>query len=159
MNLKVRIDNRTFEVKVGNIKIRPIIVEVDDDIFEVWPEISNTHDTKQSQQGNDGYSSEIQKTQSKALDVLSPLLNSGVSKMEERASLRSDIIRAPIPGVITSVNVDVGSEVSVGEELLKLEAMKMNNSISSNRSGIVKTIHVSIGQIVRFNEELLEIIS
>jgi len=156
MNLKVRIDNRTFDVKVGNTKIHPIIVEIDGDIFEVWPEISTVDDPIQPQKRVDGVSPEIQKTQSKAFDVHSESLQSGVSKTEGRLLLRSGTIRAPIPGVITAVNVQVGSEVSVGEELFKLEAMKMNNSIRSNRAGVVKTIHVAVGQIVRLNEELLE---
>jgi biotin carboxyl carrier protein len=65
-------------------------------------------------------------------------------------------VKAPIPGVITAILVQSGTEVSVGQELCKLEAMKMNNSIRSSRAGKIATIHVSIGQHVKHNDALIE---
>jgi biotin carboxyl carrier protein len=156
MNLKVRIQDRLFNVKVANTKTRPIIVEVDGDVFEVWPEQINENKTTQPQSGSADLSQRIQKPQWMAVEEPARSYIARRPMIDDSASFRSGIIRAPIPGVITAVNVDVGSEVSVGEELLKLEAMKMNNSILSNRAGVVRTIHVSVGQIVRQNEELLE---
>jgi biotin carboxyl carrier protein len=61
--------------------------------------------------------------------------------------------------VITAVYVTPGSEVSVGEELLKLEAMKMNNSILSNRAGVIRDVCITVGQVVKNNEILLEFAS
>jgi len=157
MKLKVRIDNETFDVRVGKTNIYPIIVDVNGEIFEVWPEISNPEDPLKPQNDvNNNLSSEIQKNHSQALVYHPQSLKPGASEAEQKLPPRSGTIRAPIPGVITAVNAQVGSHVSVGDELFKLEAMKMNNSIRSIRAGVVKSIHVSVGQIVRLNEELLE---
>jgi len=157
MNLKVRIDDRIFNVKVGDTKTRPIIVVVDGDEFEIWLEQTNEIKATTPQCGSVNLSQRIQKPQRMAVEEPVQSYISDRIKIDDIASLRSGIIRSPIPGVITAVNVEVGSDVSIGEELLKLEAMKMNNSICSNRAGIISTIHVSVGQIVRPNEELLEI--
>jgi propionyl-CoA carboxylase alpha chain len=58
--------------------------------------------------------------------------------------------------VITAILVQAGSEVVVGQELCKLEAMKMNNSIRASRSGKVGSVMVSIGQHVKHNDVLIE---
>jgi biotin carboxyl carrier protein len=66
------------------------------------------------------------------------------------------LVRAPIPGVIVSIVVNVGEAVNVGQELCVLEAMKMKNSIRATRAGQIATIHVNIGQQVKHNEPLVE---
>jgi len=47
-------------------------------------------------------------------------------------------ILAPIPGKIVAIHVEVGDAVRVDQVVLKLEAMKMENEISSHVSGTVK---------------------
>jgi len=49
---------------------------------------------------------------------------------------------APMPGTIAEILVDVGDEVKVDEELLILEAMKMENPIVAPSDGVVKEIKV-----------------
>lgn len=66
-------------------------------------------------------------------------------------------IKAPIPGQITQVLVAVGDEVTLGEPLLVLEAMKMENEIRAPRRGRVKDLNVSQGQRVALHEVLAEI--
>ena len=57
-------------------------------------------------------------------------------------------IQAPIPGVVTKVLVAVGDHVAVGQVVLKLEAMKMENDIATNLAGTVTEIAVSEGSEV-----------
>jgi pyruvate carboxylase len=66
------------------------------------------------------------------------------------------LVKAPIPGVITAIQVQPGQAVQVGDILCSLEAMKMVNSIRAARSGTIGAIHVSLGQHVRHQELLLE---
>lgn len=66
-------------------------------------------------------------------------------------------IKAPIPGQITQVLVSVGDEVALGEPLLVLEAMKMENEIRAPRHGRVKAVNVLPGQRVALHEVLAEI--
>jgi biotin carboxyl carrier protein len=64
-------------------------------------------------------------------------------------------IRAPIPGLVVRVLVEVGQSVSDDQPLLLLEAMKMENEIRSPRSGVVKQIVCSAGQRVEQNAVLV----
>ncbi len=61
-----------------------------------------------------------------------------------------------IPGKIKKVMVKKGSRVSEGDELLVLEAMKMNNVIMSPIKGVVKEVYVTAGSAVAKNALLLE---
>jgi biotin carboxyl carrier protein len=61
----------------------------------------------------------------------------------------SGSIRAPMPGRITSVLVKEGEPVESGTPLLILEAMKMQNELTSPLSGKVESIHVHEGDAVK----------
>lgn len=66
------------------------------------------------------------------------------------------LIKAPMPGVVLSVNVKVGQEVSEDESLLVLEAMKMESSLVSPSSSVVKNILVANGNTVEKGQLLIE---
>lgn len=72
-------------------------------------------------------------------------------------SLSSVTIEAPMPGKIIDILVEEGSEVKLGESIIILEAMKMQNEISSHVSGIVKSITVKKNDSVMKDDVLLEI--
>jgi biotin carboxyl carrier protein len=67
------------------------------------------------------------------------------------------VIVAPMPGTVLKVRVSPGDTVNVGDVLLMLEAMKMENEISSHVSGTVKAVYVKEGQSVNTNDRLLVI--
>lgn len=67
------------------------------------------------------------------------------------------IIKAPLPGIILEVMVKEGEDVSVGQSIIKMEAMKMENNIQSNREGKIKTIKVKPGDSVLEGDVLVEI--
>lgn len=58
-------------------------------------------------------------------------------------------LEAPMPGVVTKVMVVVGDEVTKGQPLLSLEAMKMEHLIRAPRDGRVKSVQASPGQMVQ----------
>ncbi len=65
-------------------------------------------------------------------------------------------VEAPMPGLILEINVKVGQEVKEDDPLLILEAMKMENVITSPRDGTIKSIQVSQGDAVDKNNLLVE---
>ena len=69
----------------------------------------------------------------------------------------NNAIKAPLPGVITSINVNVGDEVKAGDTLLVLEAMKMANNIEAEKDGKVTAICVKPGQSVMEDDALVVI--
>jgi glutaconyl-CoA/methylmalonyl-CoA decarboxylase subunit gamma len=66
-------------------------------------------------------------------------------------------IKAPLPGTIIQVFVKPGDKVSLGQKILTMEAMKMENNVISEKDGIVKTVSVKPGQTVMQNDILAEI--
>lgn len=69
----------------------------------------------------------------------------------------NNAVKAPLPGVITSINVAVGDEVKAGDTLLVLEAMKMANNIEAEKGGKVTAICVKPGQSVMEDDALVMI--
>ncbi len=66
-------------------------------------------------------------------------------------------LKAPLPGTITDVKVQVGQQVGVGETVLVLEAMKMQNNIEAEIAGQVTSILVKQGDTVMEGSVLLTI--
>lgn len=56
--------------------------------------------------------------------------------------------KAPLPGTINDIKVSVGQQVNVGDVVLILEAMKMENEITAEKAGTITSITVSKGDSV-----------
>jgi len=65
--------------------------------------------------------------------------------------------KAPLPGTITSINVKVGDTVAVGDVVIVLEAMKMQNNIEAEYAGTITSITVNPGDSVMEGAVLLTI--
>ena len=66
-------------------------------------------------------------------------------------------VKAPLPGTISSISVKVGDQVNVGDTVLVLEAMKMQNNIEAEYAGTVTSIVVNPGDSVMEGAVLLTI--
>lgn len=66
-------------------------------------------------------------------------------------------VKAPMPGLILEINVEVGQTVKENDNLLILGAMKMENSFQSPRDGVVKAIAVAVGDAVDKGQLLVEL--
>lgn len=66
-------------------------------------------------------------------------------------------IKAPLPGVILSLHVKTGDSVKLGQKLITLEAMKMENNIDADKEGVVKEIKVDKGDSVMEGDVLIVI--
>lgn len=64
-------------------------------------------------------------------------------------------IRAPMPGVVMSIAVQPGDRVSITQQVIVLEAMKMNIPVSSPRDGVVAEVVVGVTQSVGHDDVLL----
>jgi biotin carboxyl carrier protein len=67
------------------------------------------------------------------------------------------VIKAPMPGLVKSIFVNVGDEVTKTTQVLILEAMKMENSIQAPGNGTVTAIKTEIGSNVEKNQVLIEL--
>ena len=64
-------------------------------------------------------------------------------------------VRAPMPGIIVSVDVAEGQKVEAGQNLLIIEAMKMENNIQATHAATVKKVHVTAGQEIDNHQILI----
>lgn len=126
MKIKVVIEGEFFEVDVEDVYQRPVIATVDGERFEVWPEGENAFQAQQPAP-----------KKSPASPTWNKYFGPGNGK-----------VTAPIPGLIVSVSVQVGDQVSAGQEICVLEAMKMKNTIRSPRTGWIEQVEVASGQQV-----------
>jgi biotin carboxyl carrier protein len=76
--------------------------------------------------------------------------------MSTHTNDKMDNVKAPMPGLVLNVFVQVGQEVQKGDNLLVLEAMKMENIIKATGTGKVKSIVVTQKQAVEKNQLLIE---
>ena len=65
------------------------------------------------------------------------------------------MVRAPMPGLVLAIPVEVGASVTHGQTVVVLEAMKMENDLSSPRTGIIKEVRVNKGQTVNQGDVLV----
>ncbi len=81
--------------------------------------------------------------------VLGPVALLPVSRFADAASqAAAGSLLAPMPGVVARTGVAAGDQVTAGQPLLWLEAMKMEHVISAPVAGIVAELPVSAGQQV-----------
>ena len=73
------------------------------------------------------------------------------------ASTTTGAVKSPLPGVILQVNCKVGDAVKRGQNLLVLEAMKMENNINADRDGKIIEIKVNKGDSVLEGADLVVI--
>ncbi|MBK8505641.1 MAG: hypothetical protein IPL46_27660 [Saprospiraceae bacterium] len=81
-----------------------------------------------------------------------------VEKMgyNKRKENNGKIIHAPMPGHVIRIDVSVGQHLTKGDNLLTLEAMKMENTVHANDDGMINQIFVVEGQTVTKGEKLIE---
>lgn len=83
-----------------------------------------------------------------------PLPAAAVNQKAGGRARSLDEITAPMPGIIVHLPVKEGDDVQIGQTVVVMEAMKMENNIQATKSGRIKKIHVAVGDEVE-NSRLL----
>ena len=129
---KYTIDGKEYKVAIGEIVDNVAEVTVNGDLFKVEMEPEAEPEKKKVVLGQPSQqSSEGDEPQKNTTNVNT-----------------ANAVKAPLPGVITSIEVSEGQEVKAGDTLLVLEAMKMANNIEAEKSGKVTAILVKQGENV-----------
>ncbi len=138
--LRVKIKGKWYTVEVEDLSVRPVIAIVDGERVEVAIEsFTGPTDLFKGTQFQD-IETEVEYA------------------TEHTGTLQTGhIVRAPMPGVIISLSVNVGDEISAGDEVCVMEAMKMQQIIRSDRAGAVLKIRVTRDQHVADGAALIEL--
>ena len=78
---------------------------------------------------------------------------------EARAAQAAEVeeITAPMPGLVVAVRASAGAEIAAGEPVAIVEAMKMQNEITTESGGRVEEVRVEMGQTVESGQVLVVI--
>ncbi|MER5293756.1 biotin carboxylase N-terminal domain-containing protein [Streptomyces pharetrae] len=76
------------------------------------------------------------------------------ASLDRAAHAGADSLTAPMPGTVTVVKVAVGDEVTAGQSLLVVEAMKMEHVVSAPHAGTVAELDVAPGTTVAMDQVL-----
>ena len=76
---------------------------------------------------------------------------------EKTASGGAVEIKAPMPGLMTRIMVSPGDQITAGDDVVVIEAMKMENLLKSTETGIVKEVLVSAGETVAADQPLIRL--
>lgn len=93
----------------------------------------------------------------KAYDVAVTPLDDGAAPAEPAAAATLVPVKAPMPGLVLRLSAQEGDVVELHDELLVLEAMKMESRISATSAGTVRHVHVRQGEHVKAGDVLVEI--
>lgn len=158
---------------------QPFKIKVNETHYDITPEMSNTLDVVKTISGkfhvnfkNVNYTAEIIDADAhyknitlringnihtiKLADKYDVLIDQ--LGLKNKTKLLSGNIKAPMPGLVLDVLVQIGQEVKAGEKVLILEAMKMENVITAPTDGVIKSINIQRGNAVEKNALLIEII-
>jgi len=137
---KYTINGTKYEVAVGDIEENLVTVTVNGEDFKVELEKEQEPEKKKPVLGKPAA----------AETASEPAADKAVVN-------KNNAVKAPLPGVITEVNVQVGDEVQEGDTVVVLEAMKMANAIQAEKAGKVTAVCVKIGESVMEDDALVVI--
>jgi pyruvate/oxaloacetate carboxyltransferase len=118
-------------------------------LMELFPAVARTFLTKQKEAA-------YQASQVKR-EVTEEVKPEVVKEKKVEQPITGKVVESPMPGNIFKILVQPGDVVKRGQEVLILEAMKMENSITSDYAGTVKRVLTSIGSNVAAGDKLIEI--
>jgi len=133
---KITVDGETFEVEVEEIKSKQSITKIN----KVSEELIRSAEREP----------EVKETK----NVMSKPTSSAVANPTKTSK---GVVTAPLPGEILSINVKEGDSVKKGDQLLVIEAMKMENEVFAPAGGTIKEIFVKPGDYVETGQKLIEI--
>ncbi|MDE6536964.1 MAG: biotin/lipoyl-binding protein [Muribaculaceae bacterium] len=131
---KYKINGLKFTVNVGDVIDNEVKVEVNGVPYKVELDKAAPQKPALSQSG-------------KTAGISGAVTSSTPAPKPATASAPS-AVKAPLPGTILSLSVNVGDTVKAGDTVCVLEAMKMENDVKTSHGGTVKKILVNVGDAV-----------
>jgi len=145
----------TFEVVVGGKNFELEFERLDGAIASLrFPATGRSHQITYQHEKNGSWRVAVGQREFD-FSVLSP-----AEAVEEVSGARESgpsRLTAPIPGKVVAVKVAPGDEVTPGQPLVVLEAMKMENELASEQAGRVASVHVVAGDTVEGGALLVEL--
>ncbi|MDK2885588.1 MAG: glutaconyl-CoA/methylmalonyl-CoA decarboxylase subunit gamma [Thermosipho sp. (in: thermotogales)] len=136
---------RKFKVRLNG---KEYLVEVE--------EITSINQTKKPQETKNTLEDQQVKSVTNEPTKKGEVREERTEKKEESVST-GKVITTPMSGIILKIFVSPGQKINAGDNILILEAMKMENEIKADTSGIVKSVLVKEGDAVETGQVLVEL--
>ena len=145
---------KEYKYKINGNAYKVTIGDIEDNIANV--EVNGTH-YKVEMEEKEKQPKVVKPAQPAAVRPLpnSPTAPTTPVVKPAAPSTGKSAIKSPLPGVILDIKVNVGDTVKKGQNVLILEAMKMENNINADKDGTVTAINVSKGDSVLEGNDLL----
>jgi glutaconyl-CoA/methylmalonyl-CoA decarboxylase subunit gamma len=144
MQYQLKIGSRDFTVEVGEQNSGRLRVSVNGTPYDV--------DVQQAAPSHQGPIAEPVRQTATGM-VAAP----SAAEPVPGAATRQGTIVAPIPGLIIEIKVRLGDKVQAGQSVAVMEAMKMENDLTTHVSGVVEEILVQKGAEVATGDVILRI--
>lgn len=152
---KLTIEKKPYEIEVKAFNLKEATLEIDGKVMVVKVnEIISPPNTLQESAEKGGGTAAGKPDKSKAAPASKPTPARPANTPAPVVS-GGTAVKAPIPGAILTVDVAVGDSVEVGQLILKMEAMKMENQIKASHAGKVVQILVKPGDAVAQGQDLV----
>ncbi len=146
-NYKVELNGKNFEVELSQLSKYSYLLKVNNNVYQITSEKLDSQNYTFTIDGS-SYNTTVRTTlEEKANKYLQ-------NKAKESGT---EIVKSPMPGLIVKILKQVGDNVEIGDPIILLEAMKMENEIRASASGIIKSISAKENSSVEKGETLLEI--
>ncbi len=138
-NFKFTISGNTYEVEIKEFEKNVATIEVNGTQYAV-----ELHQ-------------EVAKSKTPTL-VRAEIPQTGAGRIHKAEKGSAIPVFAPLPGTIIGIFVKPGDLIKKGQDIIVMEAMKMENKIQSEKDGVVESIKVSVGSNVLQGDVLLELV-
>ena len=138
--LRVRVNDRWYTVEAVDVDSEPAVVLVDGERVEV------------------SLSEPLIQAAAPPAAAALPARPAGPAPAPAAApSAGGRAFTSPMPGIVLSLAVGVGDQVTTGDDICVLEAMKMQQTLKADWSGVVSAVHVIPGQQVQDGDAIVEL--
>ncbi len=144
MKQKITINDKTYEVEVGDLTSMPVRVTVNGKNYDVVVETTASEPQISKPAAPTASPKPVVAAKPRPAAAAAPMSTDGGNE-----------IRSPMPGTIIGIDVKPGVQVKAGQQVCTLEAMKMKNAIRSPKDGVIASVEVSSGQKVNFGDILI----
>jgi biotin carboxyl carrier protein len=137
--LRVRVNDRWYTVEAVDVDSEPAVVLVDGERVEV------------------SLSEPLIRADAPPAVADAPAPQTAAPTPAAAPSAGGRAFTSPMPGIVLSIAVSVGDQVTTGDDICVLEAMKMQQTLKADWSGVVSAVHVIPGQQVQDGDAIVEL--
>ena len=141
---KIKINGSEYEVDIHKVEGNLAHLTVNEVDFDVEIEGLKTNPTRMS-------TKPAKKPEASEMQSSTPVVKPHV------VPTSAHVVKSPLPGVILDIRANVGDSVKVGQVIMVLEAMKMENNIEADRAGVIEKVNPGKGDSVLEGDVLFTI--